>query len=74
MIDFARDYTMTINGVSKGTSSTFEAFNPATREVIAQVQHAFADDAKQWREWSANIRRLSKPRAALDIAEFLLSI
>jgi hypothetical protein len=38
------------------------------------VQHAFADDAKQWREWSANISRLSKPRAALDIAEFLLSI
>ena len=44
------------------------------REVIAKVQHAFADDAKQWREWSANISRLSKPRAALDIAEFLLSI
>ena len=44
------------------------------REVIAQVQRAFADDAKQWREWSANISRLSKPRASLDIAEFLLSI
>jgi processive 1,2-diacylglycerol beta-glucosyltransferase len=44
------------------------------REVIAQVQRAFADDAKQWREWSANISRLSKPRAALDIAEFLLSL
>ncbi len=43
-------------------------------EVIAQVQRAFADGAKQWREWSANISRLSKPRAALDIAEFLLSI
>jgi processive 1,2-diacylglycerol beta-glucosyltransferase len=46
----------------------------SSREVIAQVQHAFADGAKQWREWSANISRLSKPRAALDIAEFLLSI
>jgi processive 1,2-diacylglycerol beta-glucosyltransferase len=44
------------------------------REVIAQVKRAFADDAKQWREWSANISRLSKPRAALDIAEFLLSL
>jgi processive 1,2-diacylglycerol beta-glucosyltransferase len=44
------------------------------REVIAQVQRAFADDAEQWREWSANISRLSKPRAALDIAGFLLSI
>ncbi len=28
------------------------------REVIAQVQRAFADDAKQWREWSANISKL----------------
>ena len=46
----------------------------STREVIAQVQRAFADDARQWREWSTNINRLSKPRAALDIAEFLLSL
>ncbi len=46
----------------------------SSREVIAQVQRAFADDAKQWREWSANISKLSRPRAALDIAEFLLSL
>ena len=44
------------------------------RKVIAQVQRAFADDAKQWHEWSANISKLSRPRAALDIAEFLLSL
>jgi processive 1,2-diacylglycerol beta-glucosyltransferase len=43
-------------------------------EVVAQVQRAFADDAKQWREWSANIGKLSRPRASLDIAEFLLSL
>jgi processive 1,2-diacylglycerol beta-glucosyltransferase len=43
-------------------------------EVVARVRHAFADDAKQWREWEANISRLSRPRASLDIAEFLLSI
>src|SRR5206468_11812208 len=46
----------------------------APREVIAQVQRAFDADARQWREWSANISRLSKPRAALDIAEFLISL
>jgi processive 1,2-diacylglycerol beta-glucosyltransferase len=46
----------------------------STREVIAQVQRAFADGAKQWREWSVNISKLSRPRAALDIAEFLLSL
>jgi processive 1,2-diacylglycerol beta-glucosyltransferase len=43
-------------------------------DVAAQVQHAFADDAKQWREWHTNISRLSRPRASLDIAEFLLSL
>jgi processive 1,2-diacylglycerol beta-glucosyltransferase len=46
----------------------------SSREVIAQVQRAFANGAKQWRTWAANISRLSKPRASLDIAKFLLSI
>ena len=43
-------------------------------EVMMQVQRAFANEAKQWREWSANISKLSRPRASLAIAEFLLSI
>jgi processive 1,2-diacylglycerol beta-glucosyltransferase len=43
-------------------------------EIIAQVRRAFAEDAKQWRQWSANINKLSRPSASLDIAEFLLSI
>jgi processive 1,2-diacylglycerol beta-glucosyltransferase len=46
----------------------------SNEEVIAQVQRAFADEAKQWREWEKNISALSRPRASLDIAEFLLSI
>jgi len=44
------------------------------REVVAQVQRAFDDGAKQWREWAGNISGLSRPRAALDIAEFLMSL
>jgi processive 1,2-diacylglycerol beta-glucosyltransferase len=43
-------------------------------EVIAQVQRAFANDAKQWGEWADNISKLSRPRAALEIAEFLISL
>jgi hypothetical protein len=43
-------------------------------EVVGQVQRAFAGEAKQWREWATNISKLSRPRASLDIAEFLLSI
>jgi UDP-N-acetylglucosamine:LPS N-acetylglucosamine transferase len=54
------------------TNSGAIALSPL--EVLAQVQRAFADGAKQWREWAANISRLSRPRASVDIAEFLLSI
>jgi processive 1,2-diacylglycerol beta-glucosyltransferase len=54
------------------TNSGAIALSP--REVVAQIEHAFANDAKQWREWASNISKLSRPRAALDIAEFLLSI
>ena len=54
------------------TNSGVIARSPA--EVVTQVQGAFADGAKQWREWAANIHRLSRPRASLDIAEFLMSL
>ena len=54
------------------TNSGAVALSPA--EVIAQVRRAFADSGNRWREWATNIRRLSKPRAALEIAEFLSSI
>ena len=43
-------------------------------EVVAQVRSAFTDNARRWREWSANISKISRPRASLEIAEFLLSI
>ena len=43
-------------------------------EVVAQVQSAFTDNAKRWSEWSANISKISRPRASIEIAEFLLSI
>src|SRR6266478_2781962 len=54
------------------TNSGVVAHSP--REVVSQVQLAFNDDAKQWREWAVNISNLSRPRAALDIAEFLMSL
>jgi UDP-N-acetylglucosamine:LPS N-acetylglucosamine transferase len=54
------------------TNSGVIALSP--REVVAQIERAFANDAKQWREWAGNISKLSRPRAALDIAEFLMSL
>ena len=50
------------------------AITISPREVVAQIQRAFADDARQWREWATNISELSRPRAALDIASFLMSL
>src|SRR5215831_18242201 len=43
-------------------------------KIVAQVQRAFGDGARQWREWAGNITKLSRPRAALDIAKFVLSL
>jgi processive 1,2-diacylglycerol beta-glucosyltransferase len=54
------------------TNSGVIAHSP--RDVVAQVRLAFDDGAKQWREWAVNISKLSRPRAALDIAEFLMSL
>jgi len=38
----------------------------------AMVERLFARDATRWREWEANITRLSKPDAAAQIARFVL--
>ena len=43
-------------------------------EVITQVKRAFANGGNQWREWYSNISRISRPRASIEIAEFLMSI
>lgn len=40
MVDFNRDYTMTINGQAAVASGTFDVFNPATRALIAKVPDA----------------------------------
>ena len=42
--------------------------------IVAAVERAFADDSRLWREWSANISRLSRPRASLEIAQLLLRL
>ena len=42
--------------------------------IVVAVEQASADDARLWREWSANISRLSRPRASLEIAELLLAL
>ncbi len=43
------------------------------REVAEVVQNAFAKHATQWSEWRANLRKMSRPDAALRIAGLVLT-
>lgn len=43
------------------------------REITHWVKLAFKDQAKQWRRWRQNLRRLSQPDAALRIGRWLLN-
>jgi processive 1,2-diacylglycerol beta-glucosyltransferase len=68
-----------VSGQEEGNARLIEQTNSgaiarSNAEVFAQVEHAFANGAKQWHEWATNISKLSRPRASLDIAEFLMSI
>jgi processive 1,2-diacylglycerol beta-glucosyltransferase len=42
-------------------------------EIVATLQRLFADDAKLWRHWRANLRRLARPDAARVIAASVLA-
>jgi processive 1,2-diacylglycerol beta-glucosyltransferase len=42
------------------------------REVPELVEEAFANKAKQWQEWRKNLKNISRPDAALRLAELVL--
>jgi processive 1,2-diacylglycerol beta-glucosyltransferase len=42
--------------------------------VIAEIHRAFSEGARQWQIWKDNIARMSRPRASLEIAEFLIGL
>ena len=54
------------------TGSGVIAKDPAS--VAHTVEEMIANNAAGWREKAENIARISRPRAALDIAEFLLGL
>jgi processive 1,2-diacylglycerol beta-glucosyltransferase len=54
------------------TSSGAVAFS--NDAVMATLTRAFAEGGKLLREWSANISKISRPSASLDIAKFLLEL
>lgn len=54
------------------TNSGAIAHTPA--EVVEQVERLFRDEARLWHEWAAHIAQLSRPRASLEIADFLMTL
>ena len=49
------------------------AIGEKNREVAELVEKAFAKRAALWSEWRANLKKISRPDAALRIAELILS-
>jgi processive 1,2-diacylglycerol beta-glucosyltransferase len=49
------------------------AIAESSREMVTCVEQAFAHEALRWRDWRANVGKLSKPDAALRIAELALA-
>ena len=47
MTDFFDNYTMTINGASVTSDRRFDAFNPATEEVVATVPDATREELRR---------------------------
>jgi len=41
-------------------------------QIVAALHRAFADDARQWRQWRTNLQALARPAAARDIADRML--
>lgn len=41
-------------------------------QIVATLQRAFAEDAKVWRQWRANLQRIAQPAAARQIASIVL--
>jgi processive 1,2-diacylglycerol beta-glucosyltransferase len=49
------------------------ALCPTPDALATKIEQLFSADSAEWRLWEANISRLSRPDAALQIARFVLS-
>ncbi len=68
-----------VPGQEEGNARLIEMTRSGTvattpRAIVRAVDRVFAEEGRLWREWSENISRLSRPRASLEVAEFLLSL
>ena len=68
-----------VSGQEEGNAHLIVQTNSGTvaqtaSAVIAEIRRAFADGGRQWQIWKENISRISRPRASLDIAQFLIGL
>jgi processive 1,2-diacylglycerol beta-glucosyltransferase len=66
-----------ISGQHEGNAALIEKFNLGTvvdrnREIAEAVELAFGKQAVLWNEWRKNLKKLSRPDAALRIGELVL--
>jgi UDP-N-acetylglucosamine:LPS N-acetylglucosamine transferase len=66
-----------IPGQEEGNARLIEklgagAVAEGSREVRDLVEEAFAHKSRQWQEWSDNLAKISRPDAAVRIAELIL--
>lgn len=67
-----------IPGQEEGNAQLVERYGlgavvEKNKEVAEAVEEAFAHDARQWRKWGKNLDVVSKPDAAMRIAEMILN-
>jgi UDP-N-acetylglucosamine:LPS N-acetylglucosamine transferase len=67
-----------IPGQEEGNARLVDAIGAGTvaergKDVAAAVKEAFAENSATWSEWHANLRKVSRPDAALSIAERVLA-
>lgn len=68
-----------VSGQEEGNAQLIVSTNSGTiarapTEVAAQVEQLFSNDARLWRQWAGHIAALSRPRASLEIADFLMGL
>src|SRR5262249_22406288 len=66
-----------IPGQEEGNARLIEEFEVGAiaarrKEVRELVEHAFAHKGRQWQQWRTNLHKVSRPDAALRIAELVL--
>ncbi len=45
----------------------------SAEQIVGKIGELMADNAREWREWEANISRISRPDAAVQIAKAILA-